>query len=96
MSSASYISSSFSRLNLAHRAAGASAQRGIRRAIEAASGRVARRCAARRRSRASASDGYAKSRRSLPGLKRIVLPGGMVTSTPVLGLRPMPRLRRFT
>src|SRR6266496_4346693 len=45
MSSTFYISSSFSRLNLAHRAAGASAQRGIRRAIEATSGRVARRCA---------------------------------------------------
>src|SRR6266498_1808854 len=38
------------------RAAGASALRGIRPAIEAASGRVAGRCAVRRRSRASASD----------------------------------------
>jgi hypothetical protein len=38
------------------RAAGASAQRGVRRAIEAASGRVAGRCVDRRRTRASASD----------------------------------------
>ena len=37
------------------RAAGASAERGIRRAIEAAAGRVARRCASRRRSRAERS-----------------------------------------
>src|SRR5687767_15663832 len=34
--------------------------------------------------------------RSLPGLKRIVRPGGMRTSLPVLGLRPIPRLRGFT
>src|SRR5262245_17949879 len=34
--------------------------------------------------------------RSLPGLKRIVRPGGMRTSFPVRGLRPMPRLRGFT
>src|SRR5262245_13819096 len=39
---------------------------------------------------------YCRSRRSLPGLKRIVLPGGIVTSTPVFGLRPMPGLRRLT
>src|SRR5438874_3511331 len=39
---------------------------------------------------------YGRSRKSLPGLNRIVLPGGIVTSTPVLGLRPMPRLRRLT
>lgn len=38
----------------------------------------------------------ARSRRPLPGLKRIVFPGGIVTSTPVLGLRPIPRLRRLT
>src|SRR4051812_20518749 len=34
--------------------------------------------------------------RSLPGLKRIVRPGGIRTSLPVRGLRPMPRLRGFT
>src|SRR5207247_8372383 len=34
--------------------------------------------------------------RSLPGLKRMVRPGGMRTSFPVRGLRPMPRLRGFT
>ena len=35
-------------------------------------------------------------RRFLPGLKRIVLPGGMRTSRPVRGLRPMPFLRGLT
>src|SRR6187551_2619848 len=34
--------------------------------------------------------------RSLPGLNRMVRPGGMRTSLPVRGLRPMPRLRGFT
>ena len=34
--------------------------------------------------------------RSLPGLNRMVRPGGIRTSLPVLGLRPMPRLRGFT
>ncbi len=34
--------------------------------------------------------------RSLPGLKRIVRPGGIRTSLPVRGLRPMPRLRGLT
>src|SRR4029079_7638319 len=34
--------------------------------------------------------------RSLPGLKRIVRPGGMRTSLPVRGVRPMPRLRGLT
>src|SRR3954452_25458406 len=34
--------------------------------------------------------------RSLPGLKRIVRPGGIRTSLPVPLLRPMPRLRGFT
>src|SRR5207248_10080210 len=34
--------------------------------------------------------------RSLPGLKRMVRPGGIFTSLPVRGLRPMPRLRGFT
>src|SRR5262245_42707858 len=34
--------------------------------------------------------------RSLPGLKRIVRPGGIFTSLPVRGLRPIPRLRGFT
>ena len=34
--------------------------------------------------------------RSLPGLKRIVRPGGMRTSLPVRGLRPMPRFLGFT
>ena len=33
---------------------------------------------------------------SLPGLKRMVRPGGMRTSLPVRGLRPMPRFRGFT
>src|SRR5579864_3329860 len=33
---------------------------------------------------------------SLPGLKRTALPGGMATSAPVRGLRPMPVLRGRT
>jgi hypothetical protein len=33
---------------------------------------------------------------SLPGLKRTALPGGMETSAPVRGLRPMPVLRGLT
>src|SRR3954462_3746441 len=33
---------------------------------------------------------------SLPGLKRTALPGGMLTSAPVRGLRPMPVLRGRT
>ena len=33
---------------------------------------------------------------SLPGLKRTALPGGMETSAPVRGLRPMPVLRGCT
>src|SRR6266849_918888 len=33
---------------------------------------------------------------SLPGLKRTALPGGMLTSSPVRGLRPMPVLRGLT
>lgn len=33
---------------------------------------------------------------SLPGLKRMVRPGGIRTSLPVLGLRPIPRLRGLT
>src|SRR6267143_3285502 len=33
---------------------------------------------------------------SFPGLKRTALPGGMFTSSPVRGLRPMPVLRGFT
>src|SRR5712692_6376788 len=33
---------------------------------------------------------------SLPGLKRTALPGGMATSSPVRGLRPMPVLRGLT
>src|SRR3984893_12845866 len=32
---------------------------------------------------------------SLPGLKRTAFPGGMLTSSPVRGLRPMPVLRGF-
>ena len=40
--------------------------------------------------------GYPIFCRSLPGLKRIVRPGGMRTSLPVRGLRPMPRFRGFT
>ena len=34
--------------------------------------------------------------KSLPGLNRMVRPGGMRTSLPVLGLRPMPRFRGLT
>ncbi len=34
--------------------------------------------------------------RSLPGLNRMVRPGGIRTSRPVRGLRPMPRLRGLT
>src|SRR5208337_1065319 len=33
---------------------------------------------------------------SLPGLKRTALPGGMLTSSPVRGFRPMPVLRGLT
>src|SRR5277367_921839 len=33
---------------------------------------------------------------SLPGLKRTAFPGGMLTSSPVRGLRPMPVLRGLT
>ena len=33
---------------------------------------------------------------SLPGLKRTALPGGIATSAPVRGLRPMPVLRGRT
>src|ERR1700733_15240009 len=33
---------------------------------------------------------------SLPGLKRTALPGGMETSAPVRGLRPIPVLRGLT
>ena len=33
---------------------------------------------------------------SLPGLKRTALPGGILTSSPVRGLRPMPVLRGLT
>ena len=36
------------------------------------------------------------SRNALPGLNRIVFPGGISTSRPVLGLRPIPRLRSLT
>lgn len=35
-------------------------------------------------------------RRSFPGLNRMVFPGGISTSRPVFGLRPMPRLRSLT
>jgi competence protein ComEC len=35
-------------------------------------------------------------RRFFPGLNRIVLPGGILTSVPVRGLRPRPFLRGFT
>lgn len=34
--------------------------------------------------------------KSLPGLKRMVLPIGIATSSPVRGLRPTPRLRGLT
>ena len=36
------------------------------------------------------------SRSALPGLKRMVLPGGISTSRPVFGLRPMPRFLSLT
>src|SRR5207237_6923886 len=39
---------------------------------------------------------YSRFRSSLPGLKRMVLPGGIFTSTPVFGLRPIPFLRCLT
>src|SRR6267143_3603719 len=44
------------------------------------------------------SDFLAPSRpwSSLPGLKRTALPGGMLTSSPVRGLRPIPVLRGLT
>ncbi len=37
-----------------------------------------------------------RSRRFFPGLNRIVLPGGILTSRPVRGFRPMPFLRGLT
>src|SRR5438874_11207821 len=39
---------------------------------------------------------YRRFRSSLPGLKRMVFPGGIFTSTPVLGLRPIPFFRCLT
>src|SRR5437899_512785 len=39
---------------------------------------------------------YLRLRRFLPGLKRMVLPGGMRTSVPVRGLRPIPFFRGLT
>ncbi len=40
--------------------------------------------------------GYPMFCRSFPGLNRMVRPGGILTSRPVRGLRPIPRLRGFT
>jgi competence protein ComEC len=41
-------------------------------------------------------EGGQRLRRFFPGLKRIVLPGGILTSVPVRGLRPSPFLRGLT
>src|SRR5690349_16162106 len=43
-----------------------------------------------------AQSGYCSVCNSLPGLKRTAFPGGMETSAPVRGLRPMPVLRGRT
>src|ERR1035441_471095 len=43
-----------------------------------------------------AAGDYCSVCNSLPGLKRTALPGGMETSAPVRGLRPIPVLRGFT
>jgi len=40
--------------------------------------------------------GYCSCCSSLPGLKRTAFPGGMATSAPVRGLRPIPVLRGRT
>jgi competence protein ComEC len=48
------------------------------------------------RRRGPARPAYLRLRRFFPGLKRIVLPGGMRTSVPVRGLRPIPFLRGLT
>ena len=40
--------------------------------------------------------GGQRLRRFFPGLKRMVLPGGIFTSVPVRGLRPSPFLRGLT
>src|SRR5438270_6250861 len=44
----------------------------------------------------STPDDYSIDCNSLPGLKRTAFPGGMETSAPVRGLRPMPVLRGRT
>src|SRR5262252_7552163 len=44
----------------------------------------------------TARHGYSIDCSSLPGLKRTALPGGMLTSAPVRGLRPMPVFRGRT
>src|ERR1035441_4606134 len=46
--------------------------------------------------RRRAAGDYCSVCNSLPGLKRTALPGGMETSAPVRGLRPIPVLRGFT
>src|ERR1017187_6750803 len=43
-----------------------------------------------------AAGDYCSVCNSLPGLKRTAFPGGMETSAPVRGLRPIPVLRGFT
>src|SRR5882672_9370313 len=50
----------------------------------------------RRRYTKAGSFSYSRLRSSLPGLKRIVFPGGIFTSTPVFGFRPIPFLRCLT
>src|SRR5277367_2973039 len=50
----------------------------------------------KRKSYSAAFAGASKPWSSLPGLKRTAFPGGMFTSSPVRGLRPMPVLRGLT
>src|SRR6516162_338939 len=45
---------------------------------------------------AAVQPGYCSVCNSLPGLNRTAFPGGMETSAPVRGLRPMPVLRGLT
>src|ERR1700719_327729 len=50
----------------------------------------------KRKSYSAAFAGASKPWSSLPGLKRTAFPGGMLTSSPVRGLRPIPVLRGLT
>jgi competence protein ComEC len=52
--------------------------------------------AAQKRAGAGLVQGGQRLRRFFPGLKRMVLPGGILTSVPVRGLRPSPFLRGLT